>query len=102
MTKEEQTGMNITNMLDFRQQLRDKIGQQEYETQLEPYKANILRQHQDFPLLDVIDVADKIVDALDAKPGVDDDLKELAKALYVLAAVELQGEDFIHELQKSV
>ncbi|CCH00285.1 hypothetical protein FAES_2276 [Fibrella aestuarina BUZ 2] len=47
---------------------------------------------------DAIEAADKIVDLLEVNLALEDNVREVHKAAYILAAVELMGPEFIASL----
>jgi hypothetical protein len=78
------------HMLQFREQLKSQMTPELYEQNMNVHKASIRMMMGMNPGIQPIDAADKIVASMDADTKMDDDQREMWKALVVVAAFEMQ------------
>ena len=77
-------------MLQFREQLKGQMTPELYEQNMTTHKATVRVVMDNVPGLSPIEVATRIVDLLDNDRQLDDDQREMWKALVVVAAFEMQ------------
>ncbi|QHV97879.1 hypothetical protein [Spirosoma endbachense] len=77
-------------MLQFRQTMKEQHGE-EFDTMLNSYKETLQTILNQMPGMTAVELADQMVDQLDADTALDDDERELWKGLIVIAALEMDN-----------
>ena len=77
-------------MLEFRETVKSQMSPEEYEQNMQVYKATIQVILDQVPAMSPLDAGEFIVDQLDSDLSLNDDQREIWKALVVIAAFEMQ------------
>lgn len=76
-------------MLQFRESIKSQMSPEEWETTMAFHKGSIQGILEQVPGINSVLAAEFIVDRLDADKALDDDSREMWKALVVVAAFEM-------------
>lgn len=74
----------------FRDLLKSQLTPLEYQQMMTEYKSVVLTKMLNTPGASAVDAADQLIDQLEANTEIDDEQRELTKALIVLAAFDMQ------------